>query len=146
MADLKSKYGTASSITISLNSLGSGALVLSTTEFDNSTDLFVDMLVEFTIADVTEGGNRQLLIYAVSSVDGTNYSEGVAANRQQMAYVGAVSLNGTGPHRSRAFSVAAAFGGVLPPKYKIAAYNDVGVSLSASNNTAQYRGVYFQTV
>ena len=39
-------------------------------------------------------------------------------------------------------SVAAAFGGVLPPKFKLVAYNDVGVALAASGNSAYIRGLY----
>jgi hypothetical protein len=145
MADIKVKYGTTTSLTISLNSLANGSIVASS-DVVNTTDLFVDVLVELVIADVAEAGNKQVLIYASSSVDETNFSEAVAANRQQMAYVGAVSVNGTGPHRSRAFSVAAAFGGVIPPEFRIVAYNDSGVALASSGNSAQYRGVHFQTV
>jgi hypothetical protein len=145
MADFKKKYDTEASLTITLNSLASGALVASSA-FDNTTSLYVDLLVEFVIANISEAGNKQVLIYAASSLDGTNFSEAVSSNRQQMAYVGAVSVNGTGPHRSRALSVAAAFGGVLPPEFQIVAYNDAGIALASSGNSAQYRGVWYQSV
>lgn len=143
MADVKWAYPAGAAYSITLNSLGSGAYVTGS-EIDNTTNLYLDYLVEFVIADVVEAGNKQVTIFAIDSLDGTNYSDAPSATKPQMnaVPVGAISLNGTGPYRSKAFSVAAAFGGVLPPKIKLVAYNDAGVALAASGNSAYLRGLY----
>jgi hypothetical protein len=146
MADIKNAYPAGASYTITLNSLGSGSYVTGN-EVDNTTNLYLDYLVEFVIADVTEAGNKQVVIFAIDSLDGTNYSDAPSATSPQInaAVVGVISLDGTGPYRAKAMSVAAAFGNVLPPKFKLVAYNDAGVALAASGNSAYIRGQY-QTV
>ncbi len=143
MADVKNAYPAGAAYTITLNSLGSGSYVTGN-EVDNTTNLYLDYLVEFVIADVAEAGNKQVVIFAISSLDGTNYSDAPSATKPQnnAAIVGAISLDGTGPYRSKAMSVAAAFGNVLPPKFELVAYNDAGVALAGSGNSAYLRGVY----
>jgi len=153
MATVKTGYGTATAITWTgqgLNSLTNAQYTDGSDTIDNTSSLYLDALVEVEIADIVEAGNFQVVIYAMSSVDGTDFSThtNASAQPQNLAYVGTVSVpSGTaGTWRSRAFSVAAAFGGVLPPKWKLVAYNDTGVSLAASANAAQWRGVFAQSV
>lgn len=143
MADVKWAYPAGGAYSISLNGLASGSYVTGA-EVDNTTNLYLDYLVEFVIADVAEAGNFQVSIYAIDSLDGTNYSDAPSADKPQAnaAFVGAVRVQGTGPYRSKAMSVAAAFGGPLPPKFKLVAYNDAGVALAASGNSAYIRGLY----
>ena len=147
MADLKLKYGTTQTLTVSgFNSLAGGSVAVSS-DVDNTTDLFVDVLIEVTVAEITEATNRQVVVWATSSVDGTNFSEGVSGNRANMALVGSVPIVGTGPHRSKAMSLAAAFGGVVPPKWRLVLHNDNGsTALASSGNSVQYRGVHWQSV
>jgi hypothetical protein len=91
-----------------------------------------------------------VVVYATSSVDGTNYSEDTTGNAQLMAFVGAVSMAGTPTApgwRSRAFSLAAAFGGTVPPKWKLVFLNDNSTTaLNSTGNSVQYRGVSAQSV
>ena len=143
MADAKWAYPAGAAYTITLNSLASAGYVTGN-EVDNTTNLYLDYLAEFVIADVTEAGNKQIVIFAISSLDGTNYSDAPSTTKPQAnaSFVGTISLDGTGAYRSKAMSVAAAFGGILPPKFKLVAYNDAGVSLAASGNSAYLRGVY----
>lgn len=143
MADVKFAYPAGGAYSISLDGLASGGYVTGA-EVDNTTNAYLDYLVEFVIADVAEAGNKQVVIFAINSLDGTNYSDAPSATKPQgnAAWVGVISLDGTGPYRSKAFSIAAAFGGPLPPKVKLVAYNDAGIALAASGNSAYIRGVY----
>ena len=74
------------------------------------------MLVELTIDRATTG-NKQAVVFAVSTLDGTNYSDGT--NNDNMRLLGTVSLPDTNIVRSAAMSVAAAFGGTLPPRFRL---------------------------
>ena len=56
-------------------------------------------------------------------------------------------MNGTGPWRSAMMSVASAFGGIVPPKWKVLIMNDNSTTaLAGSGNTVQYRGIHYQSV
>lgn len=147
MATVKEQFGAVTSLTVTgFNSLAGGSYATSDA-VDNTSDLFLDVLVEVTVADIVEAGNKQVLVYAVSSVDGTNYSDNQSGNPQSMAFVGALPMNGTGPWRSRAMSLASAFGGSVPPKWKLVLMNDNSTTaLAGSGNSVQYRGVLAQSV
>lgn len=137
---LNTSYGTAASLTFSgLNSLTAGSKVVSSAVV-NTTTLAVDFFVEITIADVTESGNKQVLVFAVESLDGTTFSDtGSQANEY---YLGAIDLTGTGP-QTRAFPLAAAFGGLIPPQFKVAVLNDAGVTLASSGNSGRVLPIFF---
>jgi hypothetical protein len=146
MADIKQKYGTTTALTMTLNSLAGGATVTSS-EVDNASDLFIDVMIELVIADIVEAGNQQVVVFASSSVDGTNFASITANNLQNLAFVGAVPMNDAGPWRSRAFSLAAAFGGFVPPRWRLIALNDNSTTaLAGSGNSVQYRGLLMQSV
>lgn len=146
MANIKLVYEATQSLTVTgFNSLASAGIATSN-EIDNTVNLYLDYLVEIVVADIVEAGNKQIVILAASSIDGTNYSFINANNLQIMSTVGIAPLNDVGPWRSRSFSVAQAFGGVVPPKFKLVMFNDAGIVLAASGNSAQYRGVHASSV
>lgn len=137
--DVSTKYGAATALTITLNSLAAGSFATSSS-IDPTASATVDVLVEILIADITESGNKQVIVYAVSSVDGTNFSD--ATRQSAMVRLGALDITGTGPFRSASYSVAAGFGGVLPRLFKIVVMNDAGAALASTGNSAQYITVY----
>lgn len=139
MADVKLAYGTATSITITLNSLGSGSLAVATA-VDNTSDLFEDVLIELNLDPGTTAAPFAVNVYASISLDGTNYSD--QTNVENMAFLGSIYTPSTTALRARGMSLAQACGGVVPPKWALVVQNASGAALAASGNSAQYRGVY----
>jgi len=135
-------YGTATALSGNFNS-ASNASYTDIGTIDFSTANVMDCFVEVTAtAGSTPSGNQQVVLYARSSVDGTNFSDsGSSATIGNLRFVGTLSLTNTSAHRSPALALAAAFGGNLPPKVTLTAYNDAGVSMAASGCTGQYRTV-----
>lgn len=159
MSDIKTKYGTSNqAITITLNALADDGYRASTA-IDNSSNLFLDALVQLKV-NVTAGapaGDKNCLIYAFGTVDGgTTYSGG--ATGSDAAYGGAagqlidncpplgiVTLDAQNEtFESDVFSIASAFGGVMPDHWGIIVMNQSGQALAAVGNSAFYQGVYAQ--
>lgn len=148
--DIKLAFGTATSISITFNSLGSAG-ARECTAIDNSTNLFLDALVEVLVNVGSVSSDKRVYVYAYDSVDGTNFSDNATGSDAALTMRTPTNLKLIGiiecptnsiSYRSAAFSVAAAFGGRLPPKWGIVVYNVTGASLAASGNSAQYRGVF----
>lgn len=141
MATVKSNYGTATAFSgaASLNS-ATAASYVNLGVIDNTTNLYLDYLVEVEVTpSATPSGNAQIVILATDSVDGTNYSD--SSTDANMALLGTIQMSAASAYRSKALSVAAAFGGVVPPKVTVYAKIDDGVALAPSGNSAQYIGI-----
>lgn len=156
MSDIKAKYGTANqAITCTINSLGNGSARASTA-VDNSSNLFLDALVQLNIA--TGGSSTAttgyIAVYAYGTADGgTTYSNQatgtdaaitltVPPNARLIGIINAVADSTA--YESHPMSVAAAFGGVLPDHWGIIVENKTGGTLDSSGNAAVYQGVYGQ--
>lgn len=156
--DIKAKLGTTNqSITITLNSLADDGLRASTV-VDNTSNLFLDCLVQLLIHTGNVGapaGDKNILVYAYGTVDdGTTYSGG--ATGTDAAYGGVAGQLITNCHllgiihvdaqnetfESDVFSIASAFGGIMPAKWGIIVKNQVGQTLGTSS--AFYQGQYAQ--
>lgn len=162
MADLKAKYGTGGqTITITLASLANNGARESTV-IDNSSNLFVDALVQLQIRTGSSGvsATGSVNIYAYATVDGgTTYTDpatgsnaGVtlpAADLRNVKLIGVMYLiaNST-TYKSAPLSVAQAFGGILPEKWGIIIENKTGAALSGTegDHAKLYQGVLGQSV
>ena len=152
MAEIKQAFGTSTAITITLNSLGIGA-ARESTAVDNSTTLYLDALVRVSISVGVVANPKEIRVYVYGSEDGTVYEDPAtgtdAAITLEDPPVMRIALVIPVPTSSKVyeavFSVAAAFGGVLPRKWGVVVDNQSGAALAASNNSASYTGVY-QTV
>lgn len=155
MANIKEAFGTASSFTLTLASLASSATAgRESTAVDNTTDLFLDALVyvKVTLQAGTPANDKAVYVYAYGSHDGTNYPDAVTGtdaaitlnDPTQLRLIGVISAPTSAGVFDGLFSVAAAFGGVLPPKWGIVVRNYTGIALSATagDHAAGYRGVY----
>ena len=162
MADIKSVFGTATAFTITNANLATSATAgWRSNAIDNSTNLYLDALVHFELAAVNTApaNSKAIFVYGYALVDtaGSAYtgsgdqvpdgSEGtwsfpdVTANAVPTPLVGVIPY----PKQNEAinagpFSIAAAFGGILPPKWGIGMINHTGMTLSVT--AIKYLPVY----
>ena len=153
--DLSIKYMSSSTVTITLQSLGSTSSRQSSV-IDNRTNKYLDYMVHVKLASTTGtiGGDRAAYVYAVAR-DADNladYTENASTadsvitltsppNAVRIGYVSVPAANTV--YRAGPFSVAAAFGGFMPPQFAIVIENRTGLALSAT--TANF-GVHVQPV
>lgn len=136
MSDIKIKHGAAQALTVTgLNSLASNGMAVSN-EINVTTNDPLDVLVEVALDPGAAAGNMQAVVYAVSSLDGTNFGD--TTNRANMKLLGVIRLPDTNPVRSNAMSIAQAFGGTLPPRFKVVVWNDSGAAFNGTGNSVQY--------
>ena len=159
MSDIKSKYGASDqAIAITLAALADDALRASLA-VDNSVNLFLDAFVQLKINTGNVGapaGDKNCIIYAFGTADGgTTFSGGATGadaaygavagqlitNCAILGFVNVDAQNET--FESDVFSIAAAFGGVLPDHWGIIVLNQIGQVLGASS--AFYQGVMAQS-
>lgn len=161
-ANVSSVYGNLTQpITCTLANLNAGTAVSrSSAAIDNTGNNFLDALVTININGGTpaDSSNKQALLWAYGSINGgTNYTEGNSGigtdaayamnNPTALRFLGAVPM----PYASKVytggpFSVAAAFDGILPPRWGIVVQNDSGNPFAATNSSAIYAGVARQLV
>lgn len=152
MSDIKQAFGTSTSLTITLNSLGSGS-ARESTAVDNTSNLYLDAIVRVSISAGTVANPKEVRVYVYGSEDGSVYEDPVtgtdAAITLEDPPVTKLARIIPTPTNSKVyealFSVAQCFSGVMPRKWGIIVDNQTGAALAASNNSASYTGVY-QTV
>lgn len=157
MADLKLAYGTASDVTITLASLASDTNLLTGREsdvIDNTSLLVLDYLVSGKItAGTSPTASRSIEVWAVGSWDGTNWpdvfdgtesAETITSADIKASVCRFVAAMATANTSDRAYhfgpvSLAAAFGGVLPPKIVLFVTHSTAVALNATAGNHQIR-------
>jgi hypothetical protein len=165
MADLKLAYGTASDLTITLASMATDTNLLTGREsatIDNSANLFLDYLVSGKItAGTSPTAARSIEVWAVGSWDGTNWpdvfdgtesAETITSADIKASICRFVAAMATANTTDRTYhfgpvSLAAAFGGTLPPKIVLFVTHSTGVNLNSTAGNHQIRlQPVFQTV
>src|SRR5512146_3312002 len=142
MGDIKLKYGLANqAITITLDSLASSATAgRASTAVDNTTNCFMDALVHLTIVfpNSTPANDKAVYVYAYGCADGgTNYDGGITGtdaaytmnDPPPMPLVAVLGVPTANLTYHKTFSIAQAFGGVLPAKWGIFVRNFGGQTL-----------------
>lgn len=160
MADIKSKYGTSNqALTITVASLANNGARESTV-VDNTSNLFLDALLFLKIKSpaASTAATGYVNVYAYATADGgTNYTEGATGSDAGITLVSPTNLRLVGSmsivadattYRGGPFSIAAAFGGVMPDKWGIVLENKTGGTLDTTggNHSIHYQGVYAQSV
>lgn len=154
MSSVKSAYGTSNqALTCTITSLANngqrGSLAV-----DNTSDLFLDALVFVKVKANASGtlATGSVNVYAYGTADGgTTYGDAVTGTDAaqtltappNLRLIGVINLVANaavgdgGP-----FSVAQAFGGILPDHWGIVVENKSGATLDASVGSAWYQGAY----
>lgn len=158
-SDIKTNYGSSAQlITCLLAPSGTGLAnnaARQSTAIDNSTDRFLDASVFIKIKTAGSiSATGAVNIYAYGTVDGgTTYTEGCSGTDGPITLVSPTNLRIIGvinavttalPFPAGPFSVAAAFGGILPQKWGIVIENRTGAALDTTeaNHLKIYQGSY----
>lgn len=148
MAAINRTFGSKTGITLTLTSLGNGSARESTV-IDNASAGALDVLVR--ILTKGQASSSALLdLYVYAALGDTTYTDGAtgsdaaftAANRLNSRYLGSVQMNAANAV-SAMFSIAAAFGGVVPSKWGLIAINNSGATLSTTggDHVVEYQNV-----
>lgn len=155
---IKTLYGTSNqAITCTITSLANAAQQGSTA-VDNSSNLYLDALVQLKIKTNASGTSAIgiVLIYVYGTADGgSDYGDGVSGtngsvtltvppNLRMLGVINAVANSIT--YVSNPFSVASLFGGKIPDHWGIVVENQTGATLDASVGSAWYQGIQAQVV
>ncbi len=152
MSNVKTAYGSNNqAITITLTSLANNAQRQSTA-IDNTANLFLDALVFLKIKSGAASGTGYFNVYAYGTSDGgTTYSDGATGtdgtitltSPPNMRLIGVVNMVANAvTYEGGPFSVAAAFGGVLPDHWGIVVENKSGAAFDGTTASAWYQGAY----
>jgi len=159
-AVIKPLYGASNqAITCTITSLANNGQQ-SSAAIDNTTGLYDDVLVVVKVKTGASGtaATGTVNIYAYGTADGgTTYGGGESGmgtnagvtltsppNIRLIGVINAVANSTT--YDGGPFSVAAAFGGILPDHWGIVVENKTGAALDASVGSAWYQGVQGQVV
>lgn len=136
MPDIKQRVSSNTAVTVTgLATLASTAFVASAV-VNNTTNDPLDLLVQLSVTPGTVSSNRQVILYAQASYDGTTFTTGptsgtTATDEPNLTLIGVVPCNTTNTPQRGQFSVSGAFGGVLPPYLRFVIKNETGAALTA---------------
>jgi hypothetical protein len=157
MADIKIAYAAASDLTITLASLASDTNLLTGREsavIDNTSTLALDYLVSGKVtAGTSPTASRSIEVWAVGSWDGTNWpdvfdmtesAETITSADIKSSICRLVAAMATANTSDRTYhfgpvSLAAAFGGVMPPKVVLFVTHSTAVALNSTADNHQIR-------
>lgn len=137
MPTFNPSVGTRSALTVTGFGTLASATYVTSSAINHDTAKEPDLLVEVEVATTnTPAGNKQVVVFAKGSLDGTNFSSGpesgtTTTDEPDLHFVGVVPVNSASTTHRRIFSLAAAFGGRLPKQSKIVIKNDLGVALTS---------------
>lgn len=142
MASITAVVGAKTALTTSaLNSLASATYVSAGTIDLTAADP-LDVLVEVAATPGTVSGNRQVVVFAKVSLDGSTWTSGpetgsTATDEPNLKFIGTVPCNTNSAQQINTLSVVSALG-FIPPHLEIVVKNDTGAALAASGHSVHY--------
>lgn len=151
MADIKAAYSSATALTLTSANLASSSTAgWQSDAIDNSSTLYDDILIFVDLAAVNTAPTGSIYLFVFGSIDGgtTFASTGDGAPSGSvgtLTFPSVVTANIVAPMLGyipypvqnkvlrAVFSVAAAFGGTIPPKFSIGMVNNSGMALSVTS-------------
>ena len=155
MTTLNEKLAASAALTITLNSLSTSATAgRQATVVDNSSNLYVDVLVTAIISTGTVSSPVSVNVYVSGSEDGTNFDEDSAVmGASDAAYTidaptnlrlaAVINCSTSSKVYNKVFSVAQLFGGVMPRKWTVVVCNNTGGALAGSGNSMSMTGITY---
>lgn len=135
MATVTQAVGTRTNLG-SLGTLANGTYInAGTITFDTNNP--IEGLLEVSATPGTVSGNKQLVVFAQKSLDGTNFETGptsgtTTTDEPDLTFIGVVPLLTNSTLQRKTFSLAQAFG-TLPFAAKIICKNDSGAALASGS-------------
>lgn len=131
--------------TTALDNLASGAYV-SAGVLNHDTNKPLDVLLDVRVTPGTVSGNRQVVVFAQGSLDGTNFESGpisgtTTTDESNLTFVGTIPCNTNATVQAGLFSLAGPFGGVLPRQTRIVVKNETGAALAATGHSVHFSEV-----
>lgn len=156
MSTIRTQFGPITNFGITLNGLASAA-ARSSAKVDNQNSRYIDAICQFKIksASGSVGDRYAVYFFAWGAVDDaspifpagvTGVDEPVSVTLETLSIrqIGSIYVSSAGILISPPFSVAPAFGNVLPPVWGVLAINRCGLALDATENLGFWRGVQFE--
>jgi len=128
--------GTRTSLTVTGLSTLASATYVASSAYTCNTNKPVDVLIEVAVATTnTASGNKQCVVFAQSSLDGSNYTTGptsgtTTTDEPDLMFLGVVPMNTDSATHTRIFSIGQGLG-YVPYSFKIIIKNDLGVALTS---------------
>lgn len=146
MTTFSTNYGTVNAYAVAA-SLSAGNYDLTGTVYNNTTNKPADVLFEYAASvAANSSGNKQIVLYIQGSMDGTTWnalptSVTDTTHDTSMRPIGTIPTNGGASaevaRTPAPFSIAAAFGGVMPAYWRVIPKNDCGVALTSCSARTQ---------
>lgn len=158
-------YGTSTSLACtSFNNLASStttgfaSCAAATTSTTNNI-VEAQVRVKVSVGAITPSASTFVALYVVGSEDGTAWpgadsttevftaadeANTLSATSNNLKFLGTIQCHTASKiYTSEPLSIAAAFGGFLPRKWKVVIQNQTGIALAATNNAVYYTETYY---
>ena len=156
MSRIRTQFGPVGNFEITINGLISST-ARSSALVANHDSRYIDAICQFTIKPASGAFTDRYAVFffAWGSADeaspifpigitGIDQPVVVALETLSLRPIGSLYLTGSAAQVSPPFSVAPAFGNVLPPVWGILVVNRCGVALDAAENSGIWRGIEFE--
>lgn len=138
MTTLNTNYGAPAAYAVTAT-LTAGQYDLTGTVYNSTASKVADVLFEYSASvAASTTGNKQVVLFIQGSLDGTTWNALPSTTTDtshdtSMRVLGVIQTNGGASSEvdRTLFSVAAAFGGMPPPYWRVIIKNDCGVTMSS---------------